>query len=41
MPDEPPSDDEDMSADDAQAPSAHLTGAEVIASMLGGTVVDD
>lgn len=40
-PNEPPPDDEDMAADDAQAPSAHLTGAEVIASMLGGTVVDD
>lgn len=41
MPEEPPVDDEDMSADDAAAPSAHLSGAEVIASMLGGTVVDD
>ncbi len=41
LPDEAPSDDEDMAADDAQAPSAHLSGAEVIASMLGGTVVED
>jgi DNA polymerase III subunit gamma/tau len=41
MPEEPSSDDEDMSADDAQAPSAHLSGADVIASMLGGTIVDD
>ena len=24
-----------------QAPSAHLSGADVIASMLGGTIVDD
>ena len=41
MPEEPPVEDEDMSSDDAQAPSAHLSGAEVIASMLGGTVVDE
>lgn len=41
LPDEPPTDDEDISADDAVAPSAHLSGADVIASMLGGTVVDD
>ena len=41
LPDEPPVDDEDISADDAVAPSAHLTGADVIASMLGGTVVED
>ncbi len=41
MPDEPPADDEDMADDDAQAPSAHLSGADVIASMLGGTVVED
>lgn len=41
MPEEPPVEDEDMSADDAQAPSAHLSGADVIASMLGGTIVDD
>ena len=41
LPDEAPSDDEDMAADDARAPSAHLTGAEVIASMLGGTVIEE
>jgi len=41
MPEEPPSDDEDMAADDAQAPSANLSGADVIASMLGGTIIND
>jgi DNA polymerase-3 subunit gamma/tau len=41
MADEPPTEEEDMSADDAEAPSAHLSGADVIASMLGGTIVDD
>ena len=41
MPEEPPVEDEDMAADDAQAPSANLSGADVIASMLGGTIVDD
>ena len=41
LPSEPPIDDEEISADDAQAPAAQLTGAEVIASMLGGTVVED
>jgi len=41
MPDEPPTDEEDIADDDLQAPSAHLSGADVIASMLGGTIVDD
>jgi DNA polymerase-3 subunit gamma/tau len=41
MREEPPSDDEDIADDDLQAPSAHLSGADVIASMLGGTIVDD
>jgi DNA polymerase III subunit gamma/tau len=41
MPEEPPVDHEDISDDDASAPAAQLSGADVIASMLGGTVVDD
>jgi len=30
-----------MADDDLAAPAAKLSGADVIASMLGGTVVDD
>jgi len=41
LPQEPPADHEDMADDDAAAPAAQLSGADVIASMLGGTVVDD
>jgi DNA polymerase-3 subunit gamma/tau len=41
LPHQAPADDEDMADDDEAAPAAHLTGADVIASMLGGTVVDD
>ncbi len=32
---------EDISEDDARAPEAQLSGAEVIAAMLGGTIVED
>ena len=42
--DEPPADDhphEDMSPDDEQAPDAQLSGADVVAQMLGGTIIDD
>lgn len=41
LPDEPPADHEDISDDDASAPTTKLSGADVIASMLGGTVVND
>jgi len=41
LPKEPPAEHEDMADDDAAAPAAQLSGADVIASMLGGTVVDD
>ena len=37
--DEPPA-DEEISPDDDAAPDARLTGADVVAQMLGGTVVD-
>ncbi len=38
---EEPHDSEDIAADDVTAPASHLSGADVIASMLGGTVVED
>ncbi len=41
LPTEEPSDEHEISEDDAPAPAAQLSGADVIASMLGGTVVDD
>ncbi len=41
LPQEPPADHEDMADDDVAAPAAQLSGADVIASMLGGTVVDE
>jgi DNA polymerase-3 subunit gamma/tau len=41
LPQEPPAEHEDMADDDIAAPAAKLSGADVIASMLGGTVVDD
>ncbi len=41
LPKEPPADHEDMADDDAAAPASQLSGADVIASMLGGTVVDE
>jgi DNA polymerase-3 subunit gamma/tau len=41
LPREAPTDDEDISDDDVAAPAAQLSGADVIASMLGGTVVED
>ncbi|WP_291379431.1 DNA polymerase III subunit gamma and tau [Demequina sp.] len=41
VPHEAPADDEDIADDDASSPTSHLSGADVIASMLGGTVVDD
>ena len=40
-PTEEPPDEHDISDDDAPAPAAQLSGADVIASMLGGTIVDD
>lgn len=41
LPKEPPAEHEDIADDDAAAPAAQLSGADVIASMLGGTVVDE
>jgi DNA polymerase-3 subunit gamma/tau len=41
LPHEAPADHEDISDDDVAAPTSHLTGADVIASMLGGTIVED
>ncbi|MBC7297772.1 MAG: DNA polymerase III subunit gamma and tau [Demequina sp.] len=41
LPDNAPVDDEEISDDDHAAPAAQLSGADVIASMLGGTVVED
>jgi len=46
LPKEPPAEHEDMAHedmadDDDAAPAAQLSGADVIASMLGGTVVDE
>ena len=38
---EEPTDEHDISDDDAPAPAAELSGADVIASMLGGTIVED
>ncbi len=39
--DSPPWDEEDVSPDDAQAADAQLTGAEVVAQMLGGTIIKE
>jgi DNA polymerase-3 subunit gamma/tau len=41
LPDEAPAEHEDMADDDAAEPASQLSGADVIASMLGGTVVDE
>ena len=41
LPTEAPVDEHEISEDDAPAPAAQLSGADVIASMLGGTIVDD
>lgn len=41
LPTEEPPDEHEISADDAPAPAAQLSGADVIASMLGGTIVED
>ena len=38
---EPPFDEEEISADDARAEDSQLSGAEVVAKMLGGTIVED
>ena len=40
-PTEEPPDEHEIFEDDAPAPAAQLSGADVIASMLGGTVVED
>ncbi|WP_084106582.1 DNA polymerase III subunit gamma and tau [Demequina sp. NBRC 110056] len=34
-------DHEDMSPDDEQAPDAQLSGADVVAQLLGGTIIED
>ena len=41
LPTEPPYDEEDISPDDEVVPTSQASGADVIASLLGGTVVDD
>ena len=41
LPTEPPFDEEDISSDDAPAPQSHLSGPDVIASMLGGTIIEE
>lgn len=38
---EPPFDEEEISADDARAEDSQLSGAEVVAKMLGGTIVEE
>lgn len=37
----PPWEDEDISDDDAAAPDAGMTGADMVAKMLGGKVIDE
>ena len=38
---EPPWDEEEVSADDARAEDSQMSGAEVVAKMLGGTIIED